>query len=373
MALLLAAVGCSTLLDARPPTLAPAAVEPMARAHEARTRAAALSDQERRAMLETALAAARAAAVAAPEEFRAELLVQDIELELDPRGARERYANGPAEGAASKVLVARALLPDRSVEARALLESALKQDGGFAWALYGLAFVERRDGHSDRARELCEQALHRDPSLIEALRLLADLYEGGDRERAIQARQLLVEVTGGELTERHAFAQLLLEADDRSDASVAVRELRAILDALGDATTPAARELARDCWLDLGTAFARRANDEQAIIAWQRALALDRECLTALYNVGVAEQRRGDLARSLAAFEEYLARAQSMERSLPVDQVLYRHFYVPNQVRTLRERLAESPGDAAGAATEVAPTEVAPTEDAAAGAAGDGA
>lgn len=340
---------CRSPLVARPLELAPAAIEPMARARALRTKAAALGEPERRATLDAALQAALAAVAAAPDEFRARVLVQDLELEIDPRGTRDRYANGPAEGATGKVLAARALLPDRALEARALLEQALVEDDEFAWAYYGLAFVEQREGRGDRARELCERALDADPTLVEALRLLADLCEGSDRVRAISARQLLVAVTGGDLAERHALAQLLLEADDRSDATDAVEELKAILAAVGEPVTNEARELARDCWLDMGTAYARRNRDPQALAAWDRALALDRECLTALYNVGVVELKRDRPEAALAAFEEYLLRAQSMTRSLPADQVFYRHFYVPNQVRALRDRLGAT-------AAEVAPT-----------------
>ncbi|MBM4013341.1 MAG: tetratricopeptide repeat protein, partial [Planctomycetes bacterium] len=301
----------------------------------------------RRDLLEQALAAAGAAVTAAPDEFRARLLVQDLEFELDLRGARQRYADGPAEGAAGKVLAARALLPERSHEAKALLEQALREDDELAWAHYGIAFVEHRDGHSDRAREWCERALRKDPGLVEALRLLAELCEGSDRARAIRARRLLVEISGGDLAERHALAQLLLEADDRSDATDAADELKAIIAAIGEPADAEARALARDCWLDLGTSYSRRNKPDQAIDSWRRALALDRDFLPALFNIGLVEQGRGALQAALEAFEEYLARAQASPRALPADQVLDRHFYVPNRVRTLREQLA-----AAAAAAE---------------------
>jgi len=338
--LLLPLAACSSHLEAEPLEIAPAAVAAMARAQQERERAAGLADEERARAMEAALAAAREAVAAAPDELRARLLVQDLELEIDERGARDRYAHGPAATAVEKVLAARALLPDRTAEARALLQAAIEQDGDLAWARYGLAFVERKNGRSDRARALCEEALARDPMLIEALRMVADLYQdGGDRVRAIEARRLLLEVGDDDLAQRHALAQLLLEADDRSDAHEAIDELRSILDTLGEALEGDARDLARDCWVDLGTAYARRNNDVEAIGCWERALALDRDCLMALYNIGVVDLKRDKAAAALAAFEEYLARARASTKPLPVNQVFYRHYFVPNQVRDLRARL----------------------------------
>ncbi|MBL8841618.1 MAG: hypothetical protein JNL90_08840 [Planctomycetes bacterium] len=341
LALALLAGGCRSTLHARPIAIEPAAAAPYAEAERERARAATLADPERRAALEAALAAARRAQAAAPDEFRAALLAQDLEFELDLRAARERYVADSAETAAAKVLAARALLPERTAEARTLLTSAIAQDGDFAFARYGLAFLEQREGRADRARTLCAEALARDPTLLESLRMLAELeQDAGSRERALEARTLLIEVTGGDLLERHRLAQLLLEADDRSDATAAEKQLRVILEQLGDVPGPEQLELARDAWLDLGTAFARRSRDAEAIAAWEHALALDRECLTALYNIGVVEmkqRRHPELA--LLAFEEYLLRAQTMTRPLPADQIFYRLFYVPNQVRELREQL----------------------------------
>ncbi len=355
--LALASGGCASRLRAQPVEFAPAVAAAMARAVEAQRHAATVGEVERRSLLESALISARLAQVAAPEEIRAALLVQDLEIALDERAARERYASGPVATAAEKLLAARALLPERSAEARNLLTAAIDQDDDFAFARYGLAFLEQRDGRADRARVLCDEALARDPSLIEALRMLADLeQDGGTRERAIEARELLVEITAGDPFERHRLAQLLLEADDRSDATAAEKQLRAILATVGEAPTPEALELARDAWLDLGTAFARRNRDGEAIAAWEHSLALDRECLTALYNIGVVEMKqRNHPEQALAAFEEYLLRAQTMTRPLPADQVFYRLFYVPNQVRELRAQLQRD---------EPAPRTVDPLEDA---------
>jgi tetratricopeptide (TPR) repeat protein len=333
--------GCTSTLDARAPSVALAAIAPMARANQLRERAGSAEDTARLELLQAAIAAASEAVAAAPGEIRARLLLQDLELELDPRGTRERYASGPAAGAMGKTLAARALLPDRLIEARSLLEQALREDEDFAFAHYGLAFIDHRDGLTDRAREGCERALRLDPGLIEALRLLAQLCDGSDRARAIAARQLLVRISGGDLAERHALAQLLLEADDRSDANDAADELKAIIAAIGEPADAEARGLARDCWLDLGTSFARRNKPDQAIDCWKRALALDGECLPALFNIGLVEQGRGNPAAALEAFETYLARAATLKRALPAEQVLDRHFYVPNRVRALREQLVK--------------------------------
>jgi tetratricopeptide (TPR) repeat protein len=353
----LVAAGCSSSLRAEPPVIPPQARVPYEEAARRFAAARAAGGESLRAELVAALAAAREARARAPEDFRIAALEQDLEFALDARAARERGAALPKSTASEKTLAARALLPERTDEAHDLLLAACEQDPRFAWARYGLAFIERLQGRFDDALRDAERALELDPSLVEALRLLAELYEsGGDREHAVRARELLIEVSGGDLEERHRYAQLLLDADDRSDATDAEKELRVILAALGDPPGPAQREFARDALVDLGTAYARRSRFAEAIVYWRQALALDPDCLTAIYNIGVAEELkpRPDLAAALAAFEEYLARAQSMGGPLPFDQVYYRYFAVPRRVLELRQKLglptpaaAEEPAAAA--------------------------
>jgi tetratricopeptide (TPR) repeat protein len=127
----------------------------------------------------------------------------------------------------------------------------------------------------------------------------------------------------------------------------------AIAAAIGEPPPPAQREQLRDIYVDLGTAFARRNRIEEAVVHWRHALELDPECLTALSNIGVgeqklsqdamadAEQHRHDVA-ALSAFEEYVKRAQSLSTPLSEDQVYYRQFFVPNQVVALRKKLGLS-------------------------------
>jgi tetratricopeptide (TPR) repeat protein len=345
---LLATAACRAPLDARPIEIPEAARASYEDALRRRAAAPDLGGDDARAELEAALSSAKEALAVAPDEFRFAVLVQDLEFDLDARAARERYTSTAPATARDRTLAARALLPERSAEARDLLLDASRGEPGFAWARYGLAFVERNEGQATAAIADAEQALKLDPTLIEALRLLADLYQsGGDRKRALLAREELIEVTNGDLGERHRYARLLLESDSKSDASDAERQLRVILAAVGDPPAPAQLEFARDALLDLGTCFARRADKnrnpkalEEAIAAWRRALALDPWCLTALYNIGLVERdQRNDPRAALAAFEEYLSRAESMSGPLPSDQLISRYLAVPDNVMTLREQL----------------------------------
>jgi tetratricopeptide (TPR) repeat protein len=276
--------------------------------------------------------------------------VQDLEFDLDPRAARELYAaTGASATAREKTLAARALLPERLSDARDLLASACEQDPKFAWARYGLAFVDREFGRTDSALAGATEALRLDPTLLEALRLIAELAEeAGQRDEAVWARKELVSATGGDLEERRHYAQLLLESDAPRAASTAEKELRAIADAIGDPPPPNLRAELRDVYVDLGTAYALRERNPDALAAaircWRHALELDPECLTALSNIGLVElfpKRQNDSA-ALAAFEEYLRRAQTLSTPLSEDQVYYRQFFVPNQVLQLRQRLGLS-------------------------------
>jgi tetratricopeptide (TPR) repeat protein len=336
--------GCRAHLIAEPMVIPTSAREPYEHAKRELALARDLSGEESQKALQSALAAAREARAAAPEDFRLAVLEQDVLFALDPRDTRESYASRSQATAEEKVLVARALLPERIDDARDLLVSACEQDPKFAWAFYGLAFVERRRGRADVARANAEEALRLDPKLNEALELLVKLYhESGDRKMEILARQRLIDVTHGDPHERHKYAQLLLDADDRSDATEAEKELRVILAGLGDPPPPEAREFARDVLVDLGTSFARRESPvhiEQSVSTWRRALALDHECLVALYNIGIVEQQqRRDLKAALAAFEEYMEVAQSLSGPLPAAEVYNRYFNVPSKILDLRQKL----------------------------------
>jgi tetratricopeptide (TPR) repeat protein len=343
VALAVAAAGsaCHSQPSVRPIAIQSEALPDYTAARSLREAAGELEGEARRARLEAALAAARRAHAGAPDDFRITALVQDLEFDLDPRAAREQYTVPTATASAvEKTLAARALLPERLSEARDLLASACDQEPKFAWARYGLAFVDRELGKPDSSLKAATAALELEPSLLEALRLIAELCEdGGARDEALWARKELVSATDGDLDERRRYAQLLLESDAARDARAAERELVAIAAAIGRPPPPPLRAQLRDVYVDLGTASARRDYNDEAIVFWRYALGLDPECLTALSNIGLVEQKRGHDAAALSAFEEYLNRAQTLSTPLGEDQVYYRQFFVPNQVLALRQKL----------------------------------
>ena len=302
-----------------------------------------------RAQLDEALAAARRARDGAPADFRLACLVQDLEFLADARAAREQYATSTGS-AREKTLAARALLPERASEARALLLKACDQDPSFGWARYGLAWVESELGRSDQALAEALAALQLEPSLLEALRFYADLAGAtGRREQALWARRELVAATGGDLRERRLYAALLLESDAKRDAAAAEVELRAVALEIGEPPPRAFRRMLSDVYVGIGATYARRYRYDEAIVYWRHALQLDYESLTALANIGGVELNRandtdGAVRRrhqeaALAAYEEYLRRAQGLSTPLPSDEISYRYFSVPEHVITLRKLL----------------------------------
>lgn len=302
-----------------------------------------------RAQLDEALAAARRARDGAPDDFRIACLVQDLEFLADARAAREQYA-ATKGSAREKTLAARALLPERSSEARLLLIQACDQDPTFGWSRYGLARVESDLGHNDQALAEALAAVRLDPSLLEALRLYADLAAStGARDAALWARQELVAATGGDLRERRLYAELLLESNGKRDAAAAEVELRAMVGQIGEPPPPAFRKMLSDVYVAIGCTYAQRYRYDEAIAWWRHALTLDFESLTALANIGGVELNRaehtdGEVRRlhqesALAAYEEYMLRAQGLTKPLPSDEISYRYFTVPEHVLTLRKLL----------------------------------
>jgi len=302
-----------------------------------------------RAQLDEALAAARRARDGAPDDFRIACLVQDLEFLADPRAARLQYA--AATGSArEKTLAARALLPERMSEARDLLIKACDQDPAFGWSRYGLARVESDLGRNDQALAEALAAVRLEPSLLEALRLYADLAGSiGAREDALWARRELVAATGGDLRERFRYARLLLESNAKRDASAAEVELRAMVEQIGEPPPPAFRKVLSDVYVAIGCSYSQRYRYDEAIAWWRQALTLDFESLTALANIGGVELNRADdtdgavrrrhQEAALAAYEEYMLRAQGLTTPLPSNEIRYRYFSVPEHVLTLRKLL----------------------------------
>ena len=192
-----------------------------------------------------------------------------------------------------------------------------------------------------------------DPSLLEALRLYADLAGStGARGEALWARHELVAATGGELRERRLYAELLLESNGKRDAAAAEVELRAMVEQIGEPPPPAFRKMLSDVYVAIGCTYAQRYRYDEAIAWWRHALTLDFESLTALANIGGVELNRaehtearcaGSTRSALAAYEEYMLRAQGLTKPLPSDEISYRYFTVPEHVLTLRKLLGLPP------------------------------
>lgn len=347
------AAACESLPRIEPIVMAASVQSDVDAARRVRDDALERGSDVARAQLDEALAAARRARDGAPADFRIACLVQDLEFLIDPRAAREQYA--AATGSArEKTLAARALLPERASEARDLLLKACDQDPEFGWSRYGLARVESDLGRNEQALTEALVAMRLEPSLLEAVRLYADLAGSiGSREEALWAQRELVLATDGDLGEQRRYVNLLLESNAKRDASAAEVVSRAMLEQIGEPPPPAFRKMLSDVYVAIGTSYSRRYRREEAIVAWRHALELDYESLTALSNIGGVEfnratetdgdERRRHQEAALAAYEEYLLRAQGLTTPLPSDQISYRYFSVPEHVLTLRKLLGMPP------------------------------
>src|SRR5262249_48154393 len=122
---------------------------------------------------------------------------------------------------------------------------------------------------------------------------------------------------------------------------------------IGEPPPRAYRKMLSDVYVGIGTTYAKRYRYDEAIVFWRHALQLDFESLTALANIGGVEINRandteGEVRRrhqeaALAAYEEYLRRAQGLSTPLPSDEISYRYFSVPEHVLTLRKLLGLPP------------------------------
>jgi tetratricopeptide (TPR) repeat protein len=291
--------------------------------------------------LARALEEFEAVAAASPRMFRARRAIQDILLELDPSAARERFLVPADSGDPEKLtLAARLLAPVDAERARQYLELAVEADPEFAWARYGLAFLDWQEGRDEPALDRVLEALARDPGFPEARELEARLYESlGRRDEALASYRRLLE-TKDTVELRYRYANLLLRSDDEEDAEAAEEQLRQVIERATAATAEPDPELLARATLDLGVALADQRRPEPALEMFHRALELDPELLPAWYNIGwVLEVQMGLPEEALEAYRHYEEAAAQAGGELPAAQILDRIFYVPENIRRLEERL----------------------------------
>ncbi|MBK8178426.1 MAG: hypothetical protein IPK67_05920 [Planctomycetes bacterium] len=192
LALLLAACGSSGGLDAYGNRETAPSALPVPVRDDARAARAALNGGDAagaRSILERACERA-------PGDLGLAVMLQEAELAAgeEPQALRARYGELARQrnDARSWVLAAR-LEPD-GAPAREALDRALSLDPGCAWALYGRAFHEAREGEWTEAQKLLAQALSLDAALLPARRLEAALFaRDGKYEQAQEAFEAWLE------------------------------------------------------------------------------------------------------------------------------------------------------------------------------------
>jgi tetratricopeptide (TPR) repeat protein len=115
--------------------------------------------------------------IKAPHDLGLAAMLQDAELAAgeDPSALRARYLALARERDDADSLVLAARLEPTPAEARSILERAVDRDPKHAWARYGLAFVQARDGAWGEAKVHLKQALELDRAHLPARRLEAAL------------------------------------------------------------------------------------------------------------------------------------------------------------------------------------------------------
>lgn len=137
----------------------------------------------------------------APADLGLAVMLQDAELSAgeDLALLRARYLNLARERDDPHSLILAARLERTPSEARSMLERALRSDPRSAWASYGLAYVQARDGNWREAQKQLDRALEADPAHLPARRLQAALLaRDGKFEDAQRAYSAWLDISRGD-------------------------------------------------------------------------------------------------------------------------------------------------------------------------------
>jgi tetratricopeptide (TPR) repeat protein len=184
--------------------------------------------------------------------------------------------------------------PPHSQDPRLLLEEAwmrqrLAKESSDPIALYNLASTESTLGDEKSAVATYRQALALHPDDSRTLTGLGVAFEtAGDWQRAVPTYERAIVAHPDACDARFNLAELELKHDQ---APAAEQQLRAMLDHCpADAGVHSA----------LGVALETENQPTAALPEFQRALALDPNNFTALYNLGVLASQSGDFATAVA-------------------------------------------------------------------------
>jgi len=205
-----------------------------------------------------------------------------------------------------------ALLTVDAAAAHESLERAVALDPGYAVGHYtaGVASVEAGDGA--RARQHFAACLERQPDHVPSLLALGRLdLADGDVDGALRTLRRAADLAPDHPEVHEALAKACFRAGDREGsarhAELARLNERAVplVDPRGalDLVEPVS---SRD-FLDQGVAAAAERRFDQAIAAFERALALRADSYEALYNLGLAWRDKGDPTRAEDYFRRCLA------------------------------------------------------------------
>lgn len=195
---------------------------------------------------------------------------------------------------------------------------------------FNRAVVLHRAGKLERARELYERVLNRDPRHGDALYgqgLL--LVESGRPELGIQLIARAIELNGPRAAYCIALGRILLAKGDANGAAACFRQAlkAAPLDASlyldlsraltyvnqhADASLALEQAVAIDprnpeAWCEYGTALYRQAQRDRAAACYRNALALAPQFAEAAYNLGVLHLEAGQLEDARSMFEQAIA------------------------------------------------------------------
>ncbi len=161
--------------------------------------------------------------------------------------------------------------------------------------LFQAALDQHRGGHLQEAVDLYQQVLAGDPSHGEALYLLGVIaHQAGYHEQAIELNRRAILASPNDVRCYNVAGLSLMELGREAEAEAC----------FGKAVTI---EESPECLNNLGTLLKKQRRLDEAIAAFQRAIAAAPDYANAHYNLGNVFREQGSLTEAIATFEKALA------------------------------------------------------------------
>lgn len=264
-----------------------------AEAHAHHAQALSLNRQDEAAWVAINTALACNSALPVVQRNWARLLLKHQKVDEAAHAAQLAWLGNSNDPENQLVLATVMIAKDQIDAAKALVESALRIDSGYAEAYANLALLKLRDGDRAGALENAEKALSIKPHLTQLWAMVSTLrYQLKNLPGAIDALAKALEHEPGNIGHMANLGELRRQAG-QTDESIALLE-KAVAIAPDNA----------NAWANLGTVLQQTLRIQEAEAAYEKALTIQPDQVSVINNLGAMSKDEGDWEEALRYFDK---------------------------------------------------------------------